>query len=100
MARADLLFEKDAYNPDEVANIICKLDNTKCEKDISEVQVQLKREIVCHDSHAKAFIDTKTIVKRTYPGIAAGAMEEKYLALNLKDITNENKYTKKHMKSK
>lgn len=36
-SRADLVFEKDAYKPDEVANVICKLDNTMCEKDISEV---------------------------------------------------------------
>lgn len=62
--------------------------------------MSLKRQIVGQDSHAKTFLDQITIIKRTYPGIAAGTKEEKYLSLNLKDIINENKFTKKHLKRK
>eukprot|EP01015_Nassula_variabilis_P006736 TRINITY_DN1512_c0_g1_i12.p1 TRINITY_DN1512_c0_g1~~TRINITY_DN1512_c0_g1_i12.p1 ORF type:complete len:301 (+),score=42.44 TRINITY_DN1512_c0_g1_i12:150-1052(+) len=55
-------FEKNAYAPYEVANVICEIDNTKCDIDLSDIQFVLinRQRFVCSTGHSKQLSEDVT----------------------------------------
>ena len=72
MAKADLVVEKDSYMPNEVINMILSVDNSHCDKDISHIQIKLKRHIKCKNNKDSEFGEKDSLVVLNLPGVTSG----------------------------
>jgi hypothetical protein len=69
--KVEVDFERDAYNPEEFANVNCLIDNTACSKDLDKVTIKLYRDIIAFSRDGLKFTDSTVVCKRAYGGIPA-----------------------------
>jgi hypothetical protein len=73
-SQVEVNFERDAYNPEEFANVNCIVDNTQCTKDIDKITVKLYRDIIAFSRDGAKYTDSSVVTKRSYTGVTALTM--------------------------
>lgn len=78
-------FARDAYMPGEVAQAICRADNSQCSVPIKNFTIALIQKIVFRTKRGKNAEFSREITRNPFPGIGAGASNtDKPIMLDLK----------------
>ena len=64
-------FNKDAFIVGEVAEALCEIDNTQCDKEIKCVKMKLRRLIYASAKDSRKMKDNITLIKLKFPGVGA-----------------------------
>lgn len=98
-SEAHVTFNKSFYNQGDVATIQARVDNSKCDKDLKEVLVQLTRSIEWLSLPGETGHIYDVIAEQKYEGVSANAIKDMTLQLVLgesikgdKQIIKENEW--------
>jgi len=91
--RSDVVvtFDKSFYNEGDIASMKVLVDNTKCDKDNTEILVQLVRVIDYLSMPGKVSQIRDVVAERRFDGAAANTALETTLSLELRDTLQTDK---------
>lgn len=70
--KLDLIFNKEEFYAGETAIAQCLLDNSSCKKDIKCLKMKFKRDFLGQNLKGEKFKFNETLLKKEFPGVAAG----------------------------
>jgi hypothetical protein len=94
VSRIEGSFERDAYVPGERANMLVKVDNTRCSLNISQIQCKLVQAISFRAQKGSMSNINKTVAEENYDGVAAGQEIAQPKPLSLELVDKYQKYQK------
>ena len=71
LSKIKCFFEKNTYCPDELANMICEIDNSQCNLSVRNVNIQLIMNIHLKTNHGRERHFSETVNSFDLPGIGA-----------------------------
>lgn len=72
-SKINFTLQKDTFYANEKAVIQCEVDNSRCDKDIKEIKIKLRRNITCSaSSDNKRFEDSLIMFTNTFSGVRHG----------------------------
>jgi hypothetical protein len=92
MAKITTQFESDAYTPDEVCRAMCDIDNSRCGKDIADINIRLEQHVELKAFDGFTYNDRRVLEHKRFDGLAAnqstGGMN-RFLELSLANIRQQ-----------
>lgn len=99
-SKADVTFERDTYNPKDIAKVHVVIDNSNCKKNLMNVTLRLRRFLVCKDSTNDKFKENIILVEQDLEGVKKRSKGELHMEINLSSITKLNGFQKSALKKK
>lgn len=93
--KMEVAMQKDIFQPEEMLGVMCRIDNSKCGTDISQIKIQIRRTIDCYDTNGHRLTKTAIVAKRKYDGVPHGKVMDKHLDILLQETNNDLRYIKK-----
>ncbi|CDW76248.1 UNKNOWN [Stylonychia lemnae] len=99
----DIYLSKDSYESNDIAQIMMKIDNQNCQKDLKSIVVELYREVLLQqtntDDQNLIFRESQVLMRNKFVGIKKGEQEFNQFDIKLLDITvDQNNNKQSYMK--